>query len=69
MLKVILIALIGYFILSRLFGRFVIVKRVVHQPHSSRNANSRPAPETRIEFTEKKVSKTGGDYIDYEEIK
>lgn len=69
MIKVILIALIGYFILSRLFGRFVFIKRVVHQPYTNANPNSRPQPETRVEFTEKKAPKTGGDYIDYEEIK
>lgn len=65
MLKVVLIALVGYFILSRLFGKVVFVKRVVHQPYKK----SKPEPEMRVEFKEQSTPKTGGDYIDYEEIK
>lgn len=65
MLKVVLIALLGYFILSRLFGRVVIVKRVVHQPFTK----AKPEPETRVEYKETRTPKSVGDYIDYEEIK
>lgn len=65
MLKVVLIALLGYFVLSRLFGRIVVVKRVVHQPF----AKAKSEPEIRVEYKETKTPKSGGDYIDYEEIK
>ncbi|MCO5232519.1 MAG: hypothetical protein LC105_08955 [Chitinophagales bacterium] len=64
MLKVILIALIGYFVLSRLFGRIVIIREV--------NRPSAPPPqkkESKEEISKVKPRKSGEDYIDYEEVK
>ncbi len=66
MLKFLLIAIIGYFIFSRLFGKIVIIKKTDFK------ANDRDEPNTRVEMTDKKpksIDADDGDYIDYEEIK
>lgn len=66
MLKLLLIALIGYFIFSRLFGRITIIR------HHEKYSPPKPPREKNIENIKPKPSSTkydGGDYIDYEEIK
>lgn len=63
MFKYIIVFFLGYFILSRVFGKIVIVKKMEKKaPDIVKN-------EVKVNDLEKKVSKKSGDYIDYEEVK
>lgn len=68
MLKFLLIAALGYFIFSRLFGKIIIIKKAEFKANNKEDEE----PSTRIKVTEKEsksIDTEEGDYIDYEEIR
>lgn len=65
MFKILFIALIGYFVLSRLFGRVIIIKKT-NPPYSAPQA---PKDVNKMEISIEKPRKSGEEYIDYEEVK
>ena len=65
MFKILFIAIIGYFILSRLFGRIVIIKGGMHRPENKTNTPN----DVQISSSQKDTNNQSGEYIDYEEVK
>lgn len=63
MFKYIIVFFLGYFILSRVFGKIVVVKKM------EKKAPEFVKEDLKVNDLEKKVSRTTGDYIDYEEVK
>ena len=63
MFKYIIVFFLGYFILSRVFGRMVIIKKM------EKKSPDIVKKEPKTTQLEKNFSKTNGDYIDYEEVK
>ncbi len=63
MFKYIIVFFLGYFILSRIFGRIVVVKKTEKKPPFI------VKDELKATHLDKKVSHSSGDYIDYEEVK
>ncbi len=67
MLRILLIALIGYFIFSRLFGRIVIIR---HKENNFGENDHNQEPKIKITDNREISDRSkDGDYIDYEEIK
>ena len=63
MLKYIIVFFLGYFILSRVFGKIVVVKKM------EKKAPEVTKEDLKANHLDKKFSKTNGDYIDYEDVK
>jgi hypothetical protein len=63
MFKYIIVFFLGYYILSRVFGKIVVVKK------EEKKASYIVKDDLKTNNVEKKFSKTNGDYIDYEEVK
>lgn len=63
MFKYIIVFFLGYFILSRVFGKIVVVKKM------EKKAPDIVKEDLKTNHIEKRFSKTTGDYIDYEEVK
>jgi|GEM_PF-3681768 len=63
MLKYIIAFFLGYFILSRLFGTRLVIRKTVYRDKKE------PVMEEKPKFTSSRQPEKGGDYIDYEEIK
>lgn len=63
MFKYIIVFFLGYFILSRVFGKIVVVKKM------EKKAPEVVKEDLKVDRLERKPSKITGDYIDYEEVK
>ena len=63
MFKYIIVFFLGYFILSRVFGKIVVVKKM------EKKAPEVVKEDLKVDRLERKPSKINGDYIDYEEVK